>query len=295
MKKANLLLLFISVSTVGLSQNAKYSLNKVRTSQILEKYSPGVFEVYTVISEDVPDSQTKKYMRDYPIDDVTALEGEFIVVGEFYIHSYDSKKYTRNQLVERSIYESSGESLSGKDACPLFYSSDKNEYYLDAGHIKLLYECGTNADVTSIIATINKAGFKTSDSNGDYKIQTANGNLTLTADIVEAVKNGNTKYITELSSSVKTFNQLMTESKPLVEKLAKHYSAHRAGTMTNERLAIWKQEALRADGVLKKMTSLKGAEKENIVNFNYQLSTDALNQYNEFWGVVNGSKQVLGL
>jgi hypothetical protein len=298
MKTLYLTQLCISFSTLVLGQGDNYQLNKERTSQVFKKYSPGTFQVYTVMVEEIvsaDSTRSKKYLKDIEIEDVTSLHGEFTVIGQFHIQLYNTKEFERNQLIDRSFLENRGDETNGKSFHPLLYSKSKNEYYLDAGYVKLIYECGTKGEITSILATINKAGFKTSDSKGDHMIHTPIGTLTLTADIVEAVKNGSTKYITDLSLSVKAFSQLLNESKPLINKLADHYNAHRSRTMTTERIAIWKQDVLKADGILKKMTSLKGAEKENTVNFNYQFSTETLNKYNEFWGVVTGSKTVLGL
>jgi hypothetical protein len=296
MKAIYPLLLSISISTLVSGQGDTYQLSKDRTSQVLKKYSPGTFQVYTVaLAETAPTDSVKKFMKDMEIEDVTTLEGEFNVIGQFHVQSYDTKEFVRNQLIDRDFLEKRGDETSGKAFHPLLYSKLKNEYYLDAGNVKITYECGTKGDISSVLSTINKAGFKTSDSNGDYVIHTVNGNLVLTTDIVEAVKNGNTKYISDISLSVKTFKQLMTESQTLIDKLAGHYSAHRSRTMTSDRLVLWKQDVQKADGILKRMTSLKGAEKENIVNFNYQFPTETLNKYNDFWGVVNGSKQVLGL
>jgi hypothetical protein len=294
--KTILLLLCSSISTIVLGQGDNYLLSKERTSQVMKKYSPGTFVIYTVAVEKMESSDSVKiYMKDTEIDDVTSLEGEFTVIGQFLIQEYNTKEFVRGQLINREFLEKRGEETSGKAFYPLLYNQAKNEYYLDKGYVSFIYECGTKGDINSILSTINKAGFKTSDSNGDYIISTVNGNITLTADIVEAVKNGNTKYINDISSSVKTFKQLIIESQPLMDKLAGHYNAHRSRTMTNDRLALWKQDVIKADGVLKKMNSLKGAEKENIVNFNYQIPTETLKKYNDFWGVVNGSKQVLGL
>lgn len=225
----------------------------------------------------------KGLIIDSELDDLTTIEGTFSFVGTFSYISESTIKYAKNQLVET------------ESGFPLIHNALKNEYYLDAGYMKLTYECGTNQEISDVISTINKAGYKTSDAKGDYIIHTTNGNITLTADIFEQVKKNNIIYISEISLSVKTFNSLLSEGQPFIDKLANHFNAYRSRTMTTDRLTVWKQDVTKADGIINKMKSLKGAEKENITNFNNQFPTERLKIYNDFWGVVMGSKQILGL
>jgi hypothetical protein len=296
MKNISLLLFCVSLSTLGFSQTQKYLLTTERTTQVLQKYTPGAFRIRTVIVDDVADStKSKQYTVDSDVEDVASLNGKFTVIGRYYYQSYKDRIAEAYQLLDENYLKSKGVETYAKTFYPLLYSESNNQYYLDAGQISLIGECGTSAEVVEIISAINKAGYKTSDSNGKHIITTVNGNIILTSDILNAVQKGNTKYIDDISSSVKTFNQQLTQAQPLVDKLAGHYKAHRARTMTTDRLALWKQDFLKADGILKKMNSLKGAEKENITNFNEQFSTETLNKYNDFWGVVKGSKEVLGL
>lgn len=290
------LLFFVSASTLGFSQTEKYILSTERTTQVLQRYTPGSFRVRTVLAEAGPDStKAKTYTVDSDVEDITSLTGSFTVVGRYYYQSYKDRVSEAYQLVDEESLQKKGIETYAKTFYPLLYNESTGEYFLDAGHVSLIGECGTSAEVAGVISTINKAGYKTSELNGRHMISTVNGNIVLTSDILNAVKNGNTKYIDEISQSVKVFKQQLTQAKPLIEKLAGHYKAHRARTMTNDRLAIWKQDLLKADGILKKMNSLKGAEKENIANFNEQFSTETLNEYNDFWGVVKGSKEVLGV
>jgi hypothetical protein len=296
MKKVYLLLFYVSLSTLGLSQTEKYLLTTERTTQVLQKYTPGSFRIRNVIADDFTDTtKSKKYTVDADVEDVASLNGKFTVIGRYYYQSYKDRIAKAYQLLDEDYLKSKGVETYAKTFYPLLYSESDNQYYLDAGQVSLIGESGTSAAVVEIISAINKAGYKTSDSNGRYIITTINGNIVLTSDILNAVQKGNTKYIDDISLSVKVFNQQLTQAQPLVDKLAGHFKAHRARTMTSDRIALWKQDVLKADGILKKMNSLKGAEKENITNFNEQFSTETLNRYNDFWGVVKGSKEVLGL
>jgi|GEM_PF-5424533 len=246
----------------------------------------------TSYKENGKTKQIKAYIIDSKVEDLTLIEGVFTIIGQFYALQENTVEYIKDQLVEKSVID---KQLRDRTFNPLLYNSAKNEYYFDASSQKFTYECGINQEVSNALNLINKAGYKTSYSKSDYTIQTVNGSIVLTPDIIEQVKQNNIKYINDISLSVKTFNSLMVTAKPLTDKIVNHFNAYRSLTMTHSRLSVWKQDVINADGILKKANSLKGAEQENLYNFNNQIAIDKLRTYNDLTDVVNGSKTILGL
>lgn len=200
-----------------------------------------------------------------------------------------------NQVIPKEEFEEYVKYDNRFEYHPLIYNSSTNEYYLDKGDLKLIYEAGINQEITAFLNKLQSLGYKTSDSKGDFIIHTNNGKLSLTADIVDEVNKGNNKYLEEISISVKTFNDLAQQSKPLMESLAKHFSSYQYATLTTDRLNVWKQDVLKADELNKKVNSLKGREKENIYNFQKHLDYHLIGEYNDFRDVLIASKKILGL
>ena len=94
----------------------------------MKKYSQGTFVIYTVAVEKMESSDSvKKYMKDTEIDDVTSLEGEFTVIGQFLIQEYNTKEFVSDQLINRELLKKRGVETSGKAFHPLLYSKAKNE------------------------------------------------------------------------------------------------------------------------------------------------------------------------
>lgn len=227
------------------------------------------------------------------VSNADSIEGTFEHLGHYAQVSKTKGNYAAGQLVEATILER--EKVSSQGLYGLIHDPETNKFYLDAGQISFIGECGTPQSNQDVIDAIEKAGFKTSFEKGEHRIHTTHGNIWLTDDVFAEVQKNNTKYVNEIALSVKTFNALLGEALPMTEKLINHFNAHRGGTMTEARLVTWKQDVAKADAILNKMGSLKGAERENIINFNYQIATDRLGKYNDFFAVVMGSKQILGM
>mgnify|MGYP000179801651 CR=1 FL=1 len=141
---------------------------------------------------------------------------------------------------------------------------------------------------------LNKLGFKT-EFNDDIIIYANNTKLVLTDDIYRNVEEGNINYINQIASSVRQFKSYTKKGAILTDKLVNHFSSHQNRTMTTGRLVTWKSDLKKAKNIYNKIHSLKGNNLENTINFYKHIDNKTLDEYNDFWQIVRGSGEVLGM
>lgn len=255
-----------------------------------------------VVNELTKSNNLKKQalILDEIVEDITTLSGIFKSLGntnyDYVVLGKDIDGFSKNELLDSKIFKEKKlgygfkKDLGNKN---LIFNKEKNEYYLVDGF--LLGEFAQDMTLVYFEKKLNKLGYKTESNNDDMIIYVNKRKLVLTNDIYRNVEKGNTNYINEIAKSAKQFQTYVDTSKPLTEKLVKHFSSHKNRTMTTTRLSIWKSDLKKAKNIYSKILSLKGNESDNIINFNQQVNNKTLDSYNDFSQVVKGSEQVLGM
>ncbi|WP_146131015.1 hypothetical protein [Marinilabilia salmonicolor] len=262
-------------------------LNNAREQmQNIDKYEIELKEIGTYSKE--------KIMLGEKINDLTSITGTFKVVGDYYIMNYSHAGYVENELVEKSIIEEGNLKKYTRFRAQSLMKDDNTGKYL-FGTSRFLFNCGTEVTLIKFIAKLENLGYKTEQIGDEIFILTDKSKLKLTSDIYNNVNQGNTDYINEISTSVAQFNNLLDKAIPLTEKLVKHFQAYQSGNLTTNRLDIWKNEVKNAQNIHDTMKNLPGRNKDNLYNYQKHFSTERLKEYNEFWEVLIGSKEILGI
>jgi len=267
--------------------NYKYSeLYKIR------KYISGIQKLEQKLTQ-VSSYQAEGIIIGSEIENLTKIEGIYRVIGEYKIMKYSYGGYAKNQLVLDSIISQRKlrKHASSKEALIEEINTGKLYYGTD----RFIYNCGTDMTLIRFIEKLNKLGFKTVNNGDKIIITTSKGQLVLTHDIYENVNEGNPNYINEIASSVQQFNSLVSQAKPLQDKLVNHFNAYQHATLSSTRLNQWKSDVSKAQKLYEKAYSLKGREFKNIENFQKQIEISKIKQFNEFTEVLRGSKVILGM
>lgn len=270
-----------------LSSNSFYELTNARRELLnIEKYSIELKQIGTYTKEAL--------MLGEQISDLTAISGTFKIVGDYYIMKYTDAGYIQNQLVEKSVIVD--KNLEKQTLYrPQSLMKDENTGQLLFGTSMFLYNCGTEITLIKFIEKLNELGFKTEQLGEEIFIITSKGKLMLTSDIYKNVEEGNTNYITEISSSVSQFNSLLDKAIPLTDKLLNHFNAYQHATLTLDRLNTWKSEVNSGQIIFESMNKLPGFDMDNLYNFQKHIPTERLKQYNDFSEVLKGSQVILGM
>lgn len=234
------------------------------------------------------------------VNDITTISGVFKSLGnigyDYIILNRDIEGFSKNEILdiktfkEKKIKHNFKKDLGNKN---LIVNKETNEYFLVDGI--LLSTFAQNMTLVKFEEKLKKLGYKTEDKGDDIIIYANDSKLVLTNDIYTKINEGNTNYINEIIKSQKQFKTHINTSLPLTKKLVNHYSSYKNKTMTKARLITWKSDLEKAKSINKKIKSLKGNERENITNFNQQIEKETLDKYNDFWQVIKGSEQVIGI
>ena len=234
---------------------------------------------------------------DEEVEDIKTISGIFIAIDkEYVVLRRDFEGYNSNELIEVEIFNNKNIPFDNKRDLGhkvVIFNKENDQYYLADRF--LLGEFALDMSLVNFENKLNKLGYKTESKNTDIIIFVNTTKLILTNDIYQNVNNGNINYINEIANSVNQFQSYVNQAFPLTEKLVNHFSAHKNRTMNSTRMTQWKSDLKNAKIIYNKINSLKGNNIENATNFNQQISIKTLDKYNEFWQVLRGSEEVLGM
>ena len=231
------------------------------------------------------------------VEDIKTLSGIFIAIDkEYVVLRRDFEGYNRNELIEVEVFNDENIPYDNKRDLGfkvIIFNKVNDQYYLADRF--LLGEFALDMTLVNFENKLNKLGYKTEFQNDDVLIFVNTTKLILTNDIYQNVNNGNINYINEIANSVKQFQSYVNQATPLTDKLVNHFRAHRNRTMNATRMIQWKSDLKKSKIIYDKINSLKGNNIDNATNFNQQINVKILNIYNEFWQVLRGSEEVLGM
>lgn len=146
--------------------------------------------------------------------------------------------------------------------------------------------------LTEYRALLKSKGYPTSEINGKIHITTKYGKVLASPEMYDNVQKGNFAYIDKVANSVNQYKVLSAQAKPYITKLGNHYSAHLNKTMTKARMVTWRADAKNAIAIFNKINALTGFDNTNFLD-NIDYAT--VSSTTEFFRVVNGTRQVLGM
>lgn len=241
--------------------------------------------------------KTNKLILDQEIEDIKTLSGIFTAIDkDYFILRKDFENFRANELVESEIFNNAKIPYNNKrdfGSKILIFNEVAEEYYFVDRYF--LGEYAIDMTLVKFEQKLNKLGYKTESKDSDIIIFVNKTKLILTNDIYKNVNNENPNYINEIANSVNQFQTYVNQTLPLTEKLVNHFSSYRNKSMNSTRLEQWKSDLKNAKAIYNKITSLKGNNIENAINFNQQINTKTLDKFNEFWQVLKGSEEVLGI
>ena len=254
----------------GLSRTNRY---ETKTSQSGVKTIPSLVEGQTV-------------------NDLAALEGVFNPVrGKNYVITTAHSEYVSGQIVGDSIRYTPDFKVNRAREIFLYQHRETGEYYWDNGGMLFFANCGTDDQVNQFVQKLTQSGYKVVDAKDGKEIIVGDTHLSIQPDLFEEVNNGNINYVNEVASAVDKFKQYMKQAQPLTSKIAMHFTAHLAFTMTTDRLTTWKrdvQKAIELENKIKSLTGYKGYLRD-------QIDSQTLSTHTEFVQVLRSSRVVLGM
>ncbi|TYA78536.1 hypothetical protein [Seonamhaeicola marinus] len=230
------------------------------------------------------------------IKDFENISGLYDNIGEFHVLDANINGFVKGQLINKDSIINKSEIKSTRIYGPIYpvlKNRETNEYFYT--DYDFLREFGVNNVMREYVELLKRNGFPSRFDGDILYIKTSKGEVRATYDIYEQVKKNNFNYINEISRSIIRFKQLVKQSKPLIDKLASHYNAHKNFTMTTSRLTTWKNDAKKGQEILNQIKSLKGNEEEISDYFLRKIDNTTAEIYIEFLEVLNGTKVVLGM
>lgn len=137
---------------------------------------------------------------------------------------------------------------------------ETKEYFL--AYNGLLKTYAIDNELFEICEKLNKKGFTTKQIGEHICIILEKQNIKLDDKIKEEVKKDNFNFITNLSKSIDRYTNLANQSKPIFERLSNHISSYEYRTLTTERLAIWKQDNLKGQDIIKQFELLHKSQND---------------------------------
>lgn len=183
--------------------------------------------------------------------DYLTLIGTFIKIDTIL-----SKTETNNLLVLKSKLKGYNVELNKfrETTDILLQNIESKEYFL--GTDDLVNNFAINNELIEMCEKLNKNGFSTKQIDQDICIILGNQKIKLDDTVKEKIKKNDFAFITNLSKSIDKYKSLANQSKPIFDKLSNHINSYRSGTLTKERLMIWKQDNLKGQEILKQFNLL---------------------------------------
>lgn len=246
--------------------------------------------------EKIGSREIKVLVAENKINDYEKISGNFVDKGKYILINKSGDEYTVNQLVHiDSLKLENEEKIMNEYGSIYTLLENVQKNYLFYCDSNFLYDFGFDQELLENSKLYNENGFPTFFEGKILYIKKNNQKLKVTQDIIVNVRNSNFNYINQMLSSVRTFKELITQAEPLIEKLSNHFSAHQNFTMTDKRLALWKNDTQKGINIMKKIQNLKGNEPDVNNYFLEKIDAITTNKYIEFLEVLNGTKIVLGM
>jgi len=298
----SVLTLFISLTSFA--QEDEYIIIDSLKNSVLEF---GDVEVYPINEVEIGTVETgiRKILIADSISIAKEISGRFVKetgpidmygASGYHIMKSDYKHFVKNELVITDTIQN----YVGYINSVAYYAGSRNNYIIknvETGKLyytkgDILNNWGRDYRLVKLFSQIDKLNIKRQNINEKIILQLNGSQCVLTADIVQAIFDGDASGIKIMNESVNKYKEYNKTASDIAVKLANHIKQYKARLLKEDGLAAWKKDTKECDALLTKMRNLPYASSEY---YNEQLDEEEIKIHTTILDLVRYSKDKLGI
>jgi hypothetical protein len=298
----SVLTLFLSLTSFA--QEDEYVIIDSLKNTVLEY---GDIEVYPINEVEVGTVETgiRKIFRADSISIGKEITGRYVKevgtlnengASNFFVMNEDFHHFVKNELVQRDSIQKLAPfinrvaSYAGGSSNYLIKNVETGKLYYTKGDI--LNNWGKDYKIVMLFSRIDKLNIKRQIIDEKIILHLNGFQCVLTADIVQAVYDGDASGIKTMNESVNKYKEYNKTASDIAVKLTNHIKQYKARLLKDDGLAAWKKDTKECDAILTKMRNLPYANSEY---YNEQLDEDEIEAHTAIIDLVLYSKGKLGI
>jgi hypothetical protein len=262
-----------------------YPINEVEVNSI----EAGIRKILRADSISIGKEITGRYVKEVGSINENG-ESNYFIMKEKIHQFFKNELVQRESIADLAVNINRVASYAGGSSNYLIKNVETGQLYYTKGDI--LNNWGMDNVIVELYSRIDKLNIKRQIINEKIILHLNGFQCVLTADIVQALYNGDASGIKVMNESVTKYIEYNKIASDLAVKLSNHVKQYKSYLLKDDGMAAWKKDTKECDAILTKMRCLPYANSDV---YNLQLEEDEIEAHTAIIDLVLYSKGKLGI